>query len=130
MVVAVIIRGPELGQVVILATHPRLLRRHLDALDPDFPGLFSDAERRAGRGITLFLQGAVGNVSAADAFHREEAFANEHSKANSQATLAPLGPTSPDLRRLTTACPPSHASRRVPRGLAGDRRNLLGRSSH
>jgi hypothetical protein len=126
---ALISRGAPLAQIVIFATHPTLLPRHLDALDPDFPGLFSDAERRAGRGITLFLQGAVGNVSAADPFHREEAFANELSKANSQVTLAPLGPISLELRRVTTGLPNPDASRSLPPGLHALGRNLLCRSA-
>jgi neutral ceramidase len=121
--------GAPLAQVVIFAAHPTLLPRHSDALDPDFPGLFSDAERRAGRGVTLFLQGAVGNVSVADPFHREEAFANELSKANSQITLAPLGPVSLQLRRVTTGLPNPDASRSLPRGLHALGRNLLCRSA-
>jgi neutral ceramidase len=125
--------GAPLAQVVIFAAHPTLLPRHLNALDPDFPGLFSDAERRAGRGITLFLQGAVGNVSVAlsapDPFNREEAFANELSKANSQIRLAPLGPISLALRRVTTGLPNPDASRSLPRGLHALGRNLLCRSA-
>ena len=57
----VIRQGPSmLAQLVIFAAHPTLLPRQMDALDPDFPGLFSERERRSGHGITLFLQGAVG----------------------------------------------------------------------
>jgi hypothetical protein len=125
--------GHPLAQIVIFAAHPTLLPRHWDALDPDFPGMFCDAERRAGHGITLFLQGAVGNVSVAlsapDAFDREQAFANELSKANSQVTLAPLGPISLQLRRVTTGLPNPDASRSLPRGFHALGRNLLCRSA-
>src|SRR5262249_35941555 len=56
--------GGPIAQVIIFAAHPTLLPRQLDALSPDFPGLFSSQQESSGAGITLFLQGGVGNSVA------------------------------------------------------------------
>jgi len=130
----VIRQGPSmLAQLVIFAAHPTLLPRQMDALDPDFPGLFSERERRSGHGITLFLQGAVGNVSvafsASDPWIREQEFAKELSHATAGVALSPLGPTPLEVRAATIGLPNPDASRSAPRGLQNIGRNLLCRSA-
>src|SRR5262249_51500228 len=52
------------AQLVVLAAHPTLVRRPPPGLDPDWPGRLAQMQERAGQGVTLVLQGNVGNVSA------------------------------------------------------------------
>jgi neutral ceramidase len=56
--------GP-VAQLLVLACHPTLAPRPPSGLDPDWPGRLSDAARARGEGVTLVLQGAVGNASSA-----------------------------------------------------------------
>src|SRR5262249_56570618 len=51
------------AQLVVLAAHPTLVGRPPPGLDPDWPGRVARAQERAGQGVTLVLQGNVGNVS-------------------------------------------------------------------
>src|SRR5262249_40841433 len=127
-------QGPSvLAQLVVFAAHPTLLPRQMDALDPDFPGLFCDRERRSGHGITLFLQGAVGNVSVAfsapDPWIRKQEFARQLSQANDRVALSPLAPASLEVRTVSIGLPNPDASRSAPRGLQNIGRNLLCRSA-
>src|SRR5262249_22930169 len=54
--------GP-VAQVLVLAAHPTLIPRPPPGLDPDWPGRLARKQEDAGQGITLVLQGNVGNVS-------------------------------------------------------------------
>jgi hypothetical protein len=73
-----LIKGAEspLAEVVVFAAHPTLVSGKTDALDPDWPGAFASRREAAG-GVTLVLQGAVGNVSVADPTGGPEAFAGK-----------------------------------------------------
>jgi hypothetical protein len=57
----------EVGQILIFACHPTLVVRPPAALDPDWPGRLAGREEEGNQGVTLVLQGNVGNVTAARA---------------------------------------------------------------
>jgi neutral ceramidase len=104
-------------QLWVLAAHPTLVGRRSAALDPDYPGRVDALERAADAGITLVLQGAVGNASAApDAGQpsRPEDFAQALATAAER-----LGGTStPEVRlgyaRAEAPLPRPDATRLVP----------------
>jgi neutral ceramidase len=108
------------AQLVVLAAHPTLVTRPPPGLDADWPGRLSQAQERAGQGVTLVLQGNVGNVTvqrdAGGPAPSPEAFS-----ARVEAALAgiALSPTGVGLRhaRLEVALPGPDASRFVPPGL-------------
>jgi hypothetical protein len=112
--------GP-VAQLVILAAHPTLVARPPPGLDPDWPGRLARAEEQEGEGVTLVLQGSVGNVSVqrppAGTEDAPEAFARGVADA---MRSVPLQPTGPGLlhARLEVALPGPDASRFVPWGLA------------
>jgi neutral ceramidase len=56
--------GP-VAQLLVFACHPTLVPRPPAGLDADWPGRLAEAEAERGHGVTLLLQGAVGNVSPA-----------------------------------------------------------------
>lgn len=56
--------GP-VAQLLVFACHPTLVPRPPDGLDADWPGRLAEVEAERGHGVTLVLQGAVGNVSPA-----------------------------------------------------------------
>jgi hypothetical protein len=56
--------GPVV-QLVIFACHPTLVSRPPPGLDPDWPGRLAARAAAQGQGVTLVLQGNVGNVTAA-----------------------------------------------------------------
>jgi neutral ceramidase len=62
-----VLRGAkgEVGQILVFACHPTLVARPPAALDPDWPGRLARREEGRNRGVTLVLQGSVGNVTAA-----------------------------------------------------------------
>lgn len=112
--------GP-VAQVVVLAAHPTLVTRPPPGLDPDWPARLSAAEEAAGRGVTLVLQGNVGNVSV----ERSEVGSDEPAEAFARAVEAAvqataLRPAGPGLAhaRLEVSLPGPDASRFVPWGLA------------
>lgn len=109
------------AQVLVLAAHPTLVGRPVSALDPDWPGRLAAAEEVAGQGVTLVLQGNVGNVSversALGAGEPAEAFARLVAAAAGSATLRPAGPGLAHAR-LEVSLPGPDASRFTPWGLA------------
>lgn len=54
----------DLGQVLVLAAHPTLLGRGRNTLHSDYPAVLAAREEAAGKGVTVVLQGAIGNTSA------------------------------------------------------------------
>lgn len=113
-------RGP-VAQLVVLAAHPTLVARPPPGLDPDWPGQLAIAQEREGQGVTLVLQGNVGNVSVQRAptgpGEPAEAFAREVEAALPSVPLQPAG-TGLSHARLEVALPGPDASRLVPWGLA------------
>jgi neutral ceramidase len=112
--------GP-VAQLVVLAAHPTLVARPPPGLDADWPGRLAMAEEEAGLGVTLVLQGSVGNVSvqrvgqATD--EPAEAFARAVEPAVRSTALRSLGPGLA-YARLEVALPGPDASRFAPWGLA------------
>ena len=120
--------GP-LAQVVIFAAHPTLIPRQEEMLDPDYPGLFSAEEESAGRGLTVFVQGAIGNVSVAtggeDSAARIRDFTAQLRAAAAQVTLAGVANPSISLQTVLASLPNPDASRVAPAWLQPIGRNLL-----
>ena len=113
-------RGP-VAQLLVLAAHPTLVARPPPGLDPDWPGRLAAAQEGAGQGVTLVLQGNVGNVTV----HRDAvggAISPEAFARTVEAALAgvPLQPAGAGLlhARLEVALPGPDASRFAPWGLA------------
>jgi len=120
--------GP-LAQVVIFAAHPTLIPRQEEMLDPDYPGLFSAEEESAGRGLTVFIQGAIGNASVAtggeDSAARIRDFTAQLRAAAAQVTLAGVANPSISLQTVLASLPNPDASRVAPAWLQPIGRNLL-----
>ncbi len=113
-------RGP-VAQLLVLAAHPTLVARPPPGLDPDWAGRLAGAQERGEQGITLVLQGSVGNVSV----RRESAGSAEPAEAFARLVetvlpSVPLHPAGSGLShaRLEVALPGPDASRLVPWGLA------------
>jgi len=106
---------------VVVAAHPTLVARPPPGLDPDWPGRLARAQERAGQGVTLVLQGNVGNVTVPRADTGSEpavdAFARRVDAALATVELRPAG-TGLSHARLEVALPGPDASRLVPWGLA------------
>jgi hypothetical protein len=113
-------RGP-VAQLLVLAAHPTLVARPPPGLDPDWPGRLAAAQERAGQGVTLVLQGNVGNVTvsrdAAGAVPQPEAFARAVESAAGGVSLQPAG-SGLRYARLEVALPGPDASRFAPWGFA------------
>jgi len=109
------------AQLVVVAAHPTLVARPPPGLDPDWPGRLARAQERAGQGVTLVLQGNVGNVTVPRADTGSEqavdAFARRVDAALATVELRPAG-TGLSHARLEVALPGPDASRLVPWGLA------------
>jgi len=112
-------RGP-VAQLLVLAAHPTLVARPPPGLDPDWPGRLAVAQEHGGQGVTLVLQGSVGNASvqraAAGSGTPAEAFAQGVEAALLTVPLQPAGPGLSHAR-LEVALPGPDASRLVPWGL-------------
>lgn len=109
------------AQLVVVAAHPTLVARPPPGLDPDWPGRLARAQERAGQGVTLVLQGNVGNVTVPRADTGAEpavdAFSRRVDAALATVELRPAG-TGLSHARLEVALPGPDASRLVPWGLA------------
>ncbi len=55
--------GP-IAEWMVLAAHPTLVPRKMDAVDPDYPGALADRRLATDAGVSLVMQGAGGNASA------------------------------------------------------------------
>jgi neutral ceramidase len=81
--------GP-VAQLLVFACHPTLVPRPPAGLDPDWPGRLAEAEASRGHGVTLVLQGAVGNASPAlreENGERLSRFVSELASASDGLTL-------------------------------------------
>jgi hypothetical protein len=108
------------AQLLVLAAHPTLVQRPPPGLDPDWPGRLARAQERAGQGVTLVLQGNVGNVTiqrdAGGAGPPADAFAQ---RVEAVLSAVPMHPAGAGLShaRLEVALPGPDASRFAPWGL-------------
>lgn len=106
-------KGAEapIAEVVVFAAHPTLVSGKTDALDPDWPGAFA-SQREAAGGVTLVLQGAVGNVSVADPTGGPEAFAGKlQAVLGGVAAAAQDAPVRLGYARVEVALPRPDSSR-------------------
>ena len=109
-------RSGPLAQLLILACHPTLVPRPPAGLDPDWPGRLADAEQAAGHGVTLVLQGAVGNASTAllePNGERLQRFLAELGRGVDGLALSPV-PPGLGIARASVSLPGPDASRLVP----------------
>jgi hypothetical protein len=121
--------GP-VAELLLFAAHPTMVARDRAYVDPDYPGRLCALRESEGSGVTLLLQGAVGNASVAfkegKGLERVAGFARALAALAGRVTLAPVGETVRlSLARVEVAMPRPDASRLVPSltRAAGD--NLL-----
>jgi len=107
--------GP-VAQLLILACHPTLVPRPPPGLDPDWPGRLADREGELGHGLTLVLQGAVGNASAALTESNGERLGHFVAAVAAAADALPLAPVPAALgvARASVGLPGPDASRLAP----------------
>ena len=114
-----VLDGPSgsVAQLVVFGCHPTLVPRPPSGLDPDWPGRLAALERERGHGVTLVLQGAVGNVSVALREPGAERLSRFVSSLASALDAVPLTPAPAGLAvaRATVDLPGPDASRIVPR---------------
>jgi neutral ceramidase len=118
--------GP-VAQLLVFACHPTLVPRPPSGLDPDWPGRLSDAERAQGHGVTLVLQGAVGNASTAlreSNGERLRHFVTALGLAVDEVVLASV-PSGLGVSRVRVDLPGPDASHLVPGALRPLADNLL-----
>jgi len=109
------------AQLLVLAAHPTLVPRPPPGLDPDWPGRLARMQEGAGQGVTLVLQGNVGNVSVERGKGPPDSAAEAFARAvDGQVQALHLGPVARGLghSRLEVRLPGPDASRFVPWGLA------------
>ncbi|MCP3105350.1 neutral/alkaline non-lysosomal ceramidase N-terminal domain-containing protein [Myxococcus sp. K15C18031901] len=118
------------AELLFYAAHPTLVPRQRAAVDPDYPGRLSALRESEGSGVTLLLQGTVGNASVAfsegQGLERVSAFARALAELAGKTPLAPVeGAVRLSLARVEAVMPRPDASRLVPSftRAAGD--NLL-----
>lgn len=103
--------GP-IAEWVVVAAHPTLNPRKVDAADPDYPGAMGELRTAADAGVALVLQGAGGNASVGGD-QTPVAFA-----ALIAAQLPPValieGPIELGVARARVSLPHPDASRLVP----------------
>lgn len=108
-------KGP-LAQLLVVACHPTLVPRPPLGLDPDWPGRLADREGELGHGVTLVLQGAVGNASTALTESNGERLAHFVAALARAVDALPLSPAPSALgvARASVGLPGPDASRLVP----------------
>ncbi len=104
-------QGP-IAEWLVMAAHPTLIPRKVDALDPDYPGALAERRHAADAGVTLLMQGAVGNASA-PADQTAGAFA-EMIERQLPATIEVLPPFELAISSARVTLPHPDASRLVP----------------
>jgi neutral ceramidase len=115
-----VFRGTEgpVAQIVVFACHPTLVVRPPSALDPDWPGRLAGREEDRNQGLTLVLQGSVGNVTAArsegEGAPRLDGLVEALQTAVEDVRLRPM-PAELAHATAETALPGPDASRLVPR---------------
>ena len=118
--------GP-VAQLLVFACHPTLVPRPPAGLDPDWPGRLAEAEAARGHGVTLVLQGAVGNASPAlreENGERLSHFVSELASASDGLTLRPA-PGFLGVARVQVALPGPDARHLVPKLLSPLGSNVL-----
>ena len=118
--------GP-VAQLLVFACHPTLVPRPPVGLDPDWPGRLAEAEAARGHGVTLVLQGAVGNASPAlreESAERLNHFVAELASASDGLSLRPV-PGFLGVARVEVTLPGPDARRLVPKLLSPLASNLL-----
>jgi len=118
--------GP-VAQLLVFACHPTLVPRPPAGLDPDWPGRLAETEAARGQGVTLVLQGAVGNVSPAlhgEPAGRLDAFVAALAAATDAVPLSAV-PPGLALARVSLGLPGPDAGRLVPRLLRPLANNVL-----
>ncbi|MGO9829220.1 MAG: neutral/alkaline non-lysosomal ceramidase N-terminal domain-containing protein [Myxococcaceae bacterium] len=118
--------GP-VAQLLVFACHPTLVPRPPAGLDADWPGRLAEAEAARGHGVTLVLQGAVGNVSPAlhgEGGERLERFVAALGAAVDGLPLAEV-PPGLSVARVSVQLPGPDAERLVPRVLRPLSDNVL-----
>ncbi|MBJ6761285.1 neutral/alkaline non-lysosomal ceramidase N-terminal domain-containing protein [Myxococcaceae bacterium JPH2] len=117
----VVLRGASapVAELLVFAAHPALIPRQRERVDPDYPGRLSALRETASGGVTLLLQGAVGNASVAysegQGVERAEGFARALSSLADRAELVPAqGPVTLSLARMSAAMPRPDSTRLVP----------------
>jgi neutral ceramidase len=117
--------GP-VAQLLVFACHPTLVPRPPPGLDADWPGRLAESEAERGHGMTLVLQGAVGNASPAheEAGERLARFVSELASAADGLQLQPVS-SALAVARVRVSLPGPDAQRLVPRPLRPLANNLL-----
>ncbi len=102
--------GP-IARLWVYSAHPTLVEGRTEALDPDWPGALA-AKADAAGGVTLVVQGSVGNSTVADPSGGPEAFA---ARLFGAAQSVPPAPAAAPVRlghaRVILALPRPDASR-------------------
>jgi neutral ceramidase len=111
------------AQLLVFACHPTLVLRPPPGLDPDWPGRLAEAEAERGHGVTLVLQGAVGNASPAQHEGLSDFVAALATAADALA-LRPA-PGVLGVARVRMSIPGPDAQRLVPRLVRPLANNLL-----
>lgn len=106
--------GGALAQLVVFSAHPTLVGRRSEALSPDWPGALALAEENAGRGVTLVVQGAGGNASAANAEEGPAPYARKLGESLAAVGMVQATPVLLAYAKVGTALPRPDASRLVP----------------
>ncbi|WP_164007977.1 neutral/alkaline non-lysosomal ceramidase N-terminal domain-containing protein [Pyxidicoccus trucidator] len=121
--------GP-VAELLLYSAHPTMVPRERAYVDPDYPGRLSALRESEGSGVTLLLQGTVGNASVAfsegKGLERVSGFARTLATLAGTVALSPVGESVRlSLARVEVAMPRPDASRLVPAftRAAGD--NLL-----
>ncbi len=118
--------GP-VAQLLVFACHPTLVPRPPAGLDPDWPGRLAEMEDARGQGVTLVLQGAVGNASPAlhgEPAGRLDAFVAGLASATDAVPLSAAA-SGLGLARVSVGLPGPDAGRLVPRLLRPLANNTL-----
>ncbi|MBF5045091.1 hypothetical protein FGE12_22000 [Aggregicoccus sp. 17bor-14] len=120
-----------IAELLVFSAHPTLVQRHLRTLDPDYPGRLAREREARGAGVSLVLQGAAGNASAAldGGEDAPGAFAGALAQLAAGAPLAPVEVAGLDYARVELALPHPDASRLAPLPLERAGETLLCRSS-
>ncbi|QSQ20143.1 neutral/alkaline non-lysosomal ceramidase N-terminal domain-containing protein [Pyxidicoccus parkwayensis] len=121
--------GP-VAELLLFAAHPTMVARERAYVDPDYPGRLCALRESEGSGVTLLLQGAVGNASVAysegKGLERVAGFAQVLATVAGKVAVSPVGESVRlSLARVEATMPRPDASRLVPSltRAAGD--NLL-----
>lgn len=114
------VRFGAVAQWLLLAAHPTLVPRPAKALHPDYPGVLAE---RADAGVTLVLQTAVGNASAAA--DGPEDVAAAALAAFEALPLRALDTPALKVTRVQVTPPGADATRLVPGLFAMPGRNFL-----